>query len=421
MKVKKNLLALFLLAITPYYGWGTNFNLHGYYKSFFISFLLPDYKVGNNYLQKPTLGAVNNRLRLKFSSSLTTWVSLEAAYDFSPRIQDPSLFQEDLFFSHIEPLTYRVDDISPKIYPKSEEKTGSFAIFNNLDRLFFSLKLNFADIYVGRQPISWGTARVINPTDVIAPFAFNELDTEERRGVDAFRIRVPLGMMDEIDIGWVAGENFAFQESAFYVRSKFYVYQTDFSFLMMSFREHLMMGFNLARAVGGAGYWLEVAYVIPYFREKHLPSGEKNYLRLSTGFDYNFSSLTYGFLEYHFNSAGESDPKNYVQELLRSPFQEGTVYLLGKHYLNLGLTYQINPLLPFTGLMIFNLNDQSLTLSPTLEYNIAPNIYLTGGAYIGIGKNPELLSKVSVNPYMNFHSEFGAYPDMFFTSFKIYF
>lgn len=422
MNLKKVLTFCFLVAFSCFSAAGTSFQVNGYYKSFFIGILQPNYQLHNRSIHNPTLGVVNNRLRLKFSSELSEGLSLDFSYDFSPRIQDPSLFEKDLFFAQIEPSTYRIEDIDSKIYPRSDEKTRSFALFNNLDRLFFTVSLDFADFYIGRQAISWGSARVINPIDVIAPFAFNELDVEERRGVDAFRIRIPLGMMDELDIGFVAGKNFDLEESAYYLRSKFYAFRTDLSFLLMNFKEHLLMGFDAARSIGGAGSWVEAAYVIPFYKNKDAYPKEKDYIRISTGVDYNLSPKTYGFLEYHFNSAGKFKPEEYTKEFQYSPFQDGTVYLLGKHYLHAGITYQITPLLPFSGLFIFNINDQSLTFSPTVEYNIRENIYLSGGAYIGFGDNPEIPSPSlpSASPLI-FHSEFGSYPDIFFTSFKVYF
>ncbi|MBS3817922.1 hypothetical protein KGY73_00225 [bacterium] len=421
MSIQKAITGFLLMASIPLAAAGTSLQVNGYYKSFFIGILQPHYQMNNQSIHKPTLGAVNNRLRLKFSSQLTHRLSLDFSYDFSPRIQDPSLFDGQLFFAQTEPRSYRFKDIPQKIYPSNDERTGSFALLNNLDRFFFTMRLNFADVYIGRQAISWGSARVINPSDVIAPFAFNELDVEERRGVDALRVRIPLGMMDELDIGFVAGKNFDLKESAYFLRSKFYVYRTDFSLLLMNFKQHLMMGFDAARSIGGTGGWFEAAYVIPFYKNKDSHPKETNYLRISTGLDYNLSSKTYGFLEYHFNSAGKNQPEDYTQEFQYSPFKDGTVYLLGKHYLHAGITYQITPLLPFNGLLIFNINDQSLTFSPTVEYNIGENIYLSGGAYIGLGENPEIPSPSLPSSPLIFHSEFGAYPDIFFTSFKIYF
>jgi hypothetical protein len=166
---------------------------------------------------------------------------------------------------------------------------------------------------------------------------------------------------------------------------------------------------------------LETAYVIPdFFRDKRNPR-EKNYFRASIGMDYSLNSKTYGFFEYHFNSPGENRAEKYMAIIPTSAYQDGSVYLLGKHYLNLGCTYQLSPLMPFTGIIILNLSDRSLILSPSIEYNIAENIYLAASAYIGLGKSPELpICPLSPFPFI-YRSEFGAYPDMIFTSFRIYF
>jgi len=423
--MKKVLLFLLIILLMYVVVKADNISFTGYYKSFFTCFLLPEYKSSNPLLdlEEPPIGAVNNRVRLKLFYNITDKISVNASYDFSPRVQDKSFFEEDIYFAEFEPLNYRFEDLPQRIYPKEGKDMANFGIFHNLDRLFFTLNTEVADIYLGRQAISWGSAHVINPTDVIAPYAFNELDVEERKGVDAIRIRIPLGMMDEFDLGYVVGENFKFSKSAFFLRGKFYIFRTDLSFLFMGFREHLMLGVDMTRAIGGAGSWIEAAYVVPYFFEKKKDYNEDNYFRISAGMDYNFSGNLYGFFEYHFNSAGENKPGGYMNEFQKSPFVDGTVYLMGKHYFNVGLNYQITPLIPFTGLIIFNISDNSVTLSPNLEYNIAENIYLTSGAYIGIGKKPELclhpFSEMTSSIILN--SEFGAYPDIIFTSFKIYF
>jgi hypothetical protein len=318
-----------------------------------------------------------------------------------------------------------VDDFASRIYPGKGKPVGSFGVFHNLDRCFVTIKTKAVDIFIGRQAIAWGSARVINPTDIIAPFTFNELDTEERRGVDAVRVRIPLGMMDELDMGYMPGEDFKFRNSAFYLRGKTYLLKTDLSLLLLGFRENLLVGLDVTRAIGGAGFWCEAAYVIPHFFNKNdepLPGeDEKNYFRASTGMDYNFSGKLYGFFEYHYNSAGEGEPGNYLYFFNKTAFTKGSTYLMGRHYLNLGVTYQVTPLIPFTGLLIFNANDASLTFAPTLEYNIKEDIYISAGAYLGIGKRPETIDAGNPTFSTRFRSEFGAYPDMFFTSFRIYF
>lgn len=411
---------IFLLLTWPIWS-EENFNIRGYYKNFSILFMPPSYKLNDTTLANPDMGAVNNRLRLKVDLDLSPKCSFQLDYDFSPRIQDASLFKEDAFIAEFKPLEYRLDDFRARLYPRAEETAASFGLFHNLDRFSLTIKSQFSDIFIGRQAIAWGSARVINPTDIIAPFAFNELDKEERRGVDAVRMRVPLGMMDELDVGFVAGRKFDSEKNAFFLRGKIYKLRTDMSCLLIAFRKHLLIGLDLARSIGGAGFWLETAYVIPdYFRGANDKS-DQNYFRASIGLDYNLNSKTYGFLEYHFNSSGKSRPINYTRFLESSAFKDGSVYLMSRNYLNLGTTYQLSSLSPLTGLLIFNLNDMSLMTSSFLEYNIAENIYLAAGAYIGIGKKPEVnIDPQALHPLF-FRSEFGSYPDMLFTSFRVYF
>jgi len=395
---------------------GEHFSLTGYYKSFFMGFQLPQYRnqIGID-LSNPPLGAVNNRLRLKLAVNASSWMKLEMAYDFSPRIQDPLLFSQNVFLGDLESSSYRFDDFNARLYPGAGEAVSSFGVFHNLDRFFVSIKTNFADIFIGRQAIAWGSAYVTNPTDVVAPFTFNELDTEERRGVDAIRMRIPLGAMDELDVGYIFGDNFEFSKSAFYVRGKFYIWQTDLALLVMGFRENLLLGLDISRSIAGAGFRFEAAYVVPDYFDKtiYVPdTSDDPYLRASLGLDYNFGGNLYVYTEYHINTAAEKDPLNYNDYFLSTAFQEGTAYLMGRHYLALGMTYQLSPLIPFSSMILYNLGDNSFSFSPSLEYNIAENIYLSLGAYLAVGKRPEI---------NRLHSEFGAYPHMLFSSFRYYF
>ncbi|MGE5342385.1 MAG: hypothetical protein ACM3SY_12990 [Candidatus Omnitrophota bacterium] len=388
---------------------------------------MPDYDTIDNRQSTPSLGAVTNHLRLTFSASSGSWLHVDAAYDFSPRIQDPKLFEENIFFGAIDPYSYRVTDFNSRLYPGQNKAVGSFGVFHNVDRLMVTIKTGKADILIGRQPIAWGSGRFVSPTDIIAPFAFNELDTEDRRGVDAVRVRIPLGTLDELDMGYVLGRDFQFPKSAFFLRGKVHVLKTDLSALFMGFRQHLMVGLDAARAIGGAGSWVEAAYVSPYFfvkDKKSIPIGHayrKSYVRFSAGMDYNFPGQVYAFFEYHYNSAGGKNPSQYADLFQTPAYRDGAVYLMGQHYLNLGVTKQITPLIPFTGMVIVNMTDGSVVISPSAEYNISENMYLGGGAYIGMGKRPTLSPLTVVPPIIGFHSEFGTYPAMLYTTFRIYF
>ncbi|GAB4377954.1 MAG: hypothetical protein Kow0042_26270 [Calditrichia bacterium] len=392
----------------------SQYSLNGYLKNFFVIFRQPNIPYGMllGLPEQGYLGSVNQRVRLQSNFRPTHWVNFQVDYDLSLRVQDSLLFAETVFFNTIDPLDYRVRDLQRKVFGGGGNQTKTFGILQNLDRLNAEIHLPFADLYVGRQAIAWGSARVLNPTDVIAPFTFDELDKEERIGVDAFRLRVPLGMMGELDAGYVFGKEWRVPRSALYTRLKVYQFQSDISFLLLKFRENLLLGMDLARSIGGAGFWLETAYVFAETFSQTKSASATDYLRLTLGADYSLTGETYGFVEYHYNGAGEDRPEKYIENIGGIAYREGAVYLLGTHYLIPGIIHQLHPLLTLTVQGMINIMDQSLYLSPVLEYNAAQNIYLSAGAFVGLGKSPGRLG---------IRSEFGTYPDTFFTSFRFYF
>lgn len=402
---------------------GEVLSLGGYVKNFSLFIAPASLYRGGDVIKEPDLGSAINRLRLEVLARLSSSLSLEAEYDLSARIQDPRLFQENGLFIGPSPLEYRAADFRERLVPGPGKEPQSFGLGHNLDRFVLTWKTGAADIFLGRQVVAWGSARMVNPTDVLVPFAFNEPDKEERRGVDSLRVRVPLGMMDEIDLGFLAGRDFEAGKNAFFLRLKTYILKTDVSLLTLAFRRHLLLGVDLARSLGEAGVWCEAAWVRPQaFRgesEPQEPAGD--YVRLSVGLDRNLSRTLYGFVEYHFNGAGRLRPED-AMPLLRTPaYIDGSVYLFGRHYLALGSVLQVMPLAPLTSIFLLNLNDRSLMLAPSLEINIAENIYLAAGGYLGLGKKPEhILGPLDIPPLM-LHSEFGAYPDVVFTSFRAYF
>jgi hypothetical protein len=367
------------------------------------------------------MGLVNNRLRLHTAVDLSHRLHLSAAYALSPRVQDPVLFNEDIFLVSVDAYGYRAVDLNNRMYPQEKEGTESFAVYQNLDRMVLSIDTGPADIYIGRQAIAWGSARAINPTDIIAPFALQELDKEERVGVDAVRVRIPWGFMGEVDTGYVFGKDVLFKNSAFFLRVKNYIKKNDVSLILLGFRRNLLLGLDLARSIGGAGFWMEGGYVIADFFMKR-KSGEANdYFRLSTGLDYSFSGKTYGFIEYHFNGGGAGPPKDYLINLSNLALSEGAVFLLGKHYLIPGINYQITPLIVLSAEVLLNLSDGSFFTAPVVEYNLSQNVYISAGGFLGFGKKPEPVQNSSLPQLIILRSEFGSYSNAFYTSFRVYF
>ncbi len=399
------------------------FDLSGYWKSYSSVIDYPVIETNWGTVEDwPLEGSLSNRMRLNARCQITSWLTFAAAYSLVGRVQDPTLIQTDTLFTGISENRYRIDDLNERLYPDEINPDGNVALFQNLDRIFLTASAPGFDIMIGRQAIAWGSAHAVNPTDILAPYMFNELDTEDRLGVDAVRMRIPIGFMGEIDAGYVSGENADFDRSAVFLRGKYYAWRTDLSAMLVGFRENLMLGFDLTRAVGGAGFWLESGHVLVDALGEERNGSDADYFRLSTGLDYSFGSKTYGFIEYHYNSAGRNDTDEYPDILTEPAYTEGAVYLLGKHYVIPGVSYQLTPLITAGGQALVNLSDGSALLAPSLEYNIAENIYLAGGAYIGAGKAPDAYVRFfPSSTRLIFNSEFGTYPDQYFVSFRLYF
>jgi hypothetical protein len=396
-----------------------DYSLGGYAKSYFSLFDPASVQeAGGTGIDPSPEALLSNRLRLQASYSPKPSLRFEAAYDLAPRFQSEGLTGGAFPAGGIDPFSYRAVDLDPTLYPTEQGSAPHFSLGQNLDRASLTVRTRPADITIGRQAVAWGSARAVNPTDVLAPFTFETLDTEDRIGIDAVRVRVPLGTLSEIDAGYVFGKDFEFGESAFYARTGLNFLRTDLSVLVMGFRGNLLLGVDLARPLGGAGAWLEAAGVIAGALARENNPTDENYFRASAGMDYNFTGELYGFLEYHFNGAGASRAAEYTSLYDKTAYTEGAVYLLGRHYLIPGVVYQFSPLCTVTFQSLINVTDPSVFLAPQVEYNISPNVYIGAGAFIGIGKKPVLGDTASS---VDLRSEFGGYSNLYHASLRRYF
>ncbi len=369
----------------------------GYIRNFFI---ITDY-------DSDTAADALSRFRLKIDITPNESSSFEIAYELLPRLRKKNI---DTVLAPVPGpalLSYRVWDFDEQLIPSNKSSNNDFILTHNLDRLYLTLSASSYDLYIGRQPVSFGSAHVISPTDIIAPFTYNTIAKEELTGVDALRFKKPLSDMGEFDLGLVFGENFEPDGSAGFVRLKTYQMKTDISVMAIVFKKNLLLGFDLARAIGGASAWLEAAEV---FSEE---TSSENYFRMSVGADYSFISGLYTYIEYHFNGAGSGGSENYFNSITETAFTDGAVYLLGKHYIAPGITYEINPLLIFRAQALINMEDASALGSTGVEYSLAEDIYVDVGSYVGIGdKSSDVLRP---------KSEFGLYPDVYYAALNLYF
>ena len=200
------------------------------------------------------------------------------------------------------------------------------------------------------------------------------------------------------------------------MRTKVYKSGTDIALIAQAFKNNLLFGANFARDIGGAGLWLEAAHTYAQAFSGHLK--KEDFFRLSVGADYNFQVFDgiLGFIEYHYNGAGSSNENKYISQTVKTAFMDAGVYLLSRHYIIPGFSTSITPLISASASIIHNLNDHSSYFTPRLEYNISTNMYLGIGANIPIGKDARYAGSL-IFP----RSEFGMYPDYYYSSIRFYF
>ena len=385
-------------------GWG------GYLKS---------YSIGN--VPKHVEGApapdpewkLLNALRLNGFWRPAEKLKIEAGYELQPVWQSASAAGSGgsaAVLGSSLPLvrgaSYRLIDLRPEITDPAADR--DFRLFQNLDRLVAHWTLHQTDITIGRQAIAFGSAKVIQATDVLLPYSFQQLNVEYRIGVDAVRAQIPISQMGELDFGVVVGEKFRADKSAAFARIKASLAETDIVGMAMVFSDAKLLGGGLQRGIWQLGYNLDFAQV--------WVDGDERYFRLSQGLDYTFASGLTLFAEYHFNGAGASDPADYLARLKSFAYQKGGVFLLGRHYFIPGLSYQITPLLSSRIQSMVNLQDGSTFISGAFEYGVSENVYLDLGFFGSLGASPR-----QAGDGVLLASEFGSYPIQVYGAVRWYF
>jgi hypothetical protein len=372
-------------------------NVSGYLKSFAVA----QDQLDNPVFQADRIYQSQNSARLMLDGFADS-ISWQLHYELSPVLVSSSLPVGVPTFNVVDG-NYRFSDPAANLL--GEENTNK--VFQNLDRLNFRVQMDAGDLTIGRQAISFGSARIISPTDIFLPFDVRTLNTEYRTGVDAMRFQRPWGDLGEIDIGVVLGNDAKRESSAAFLQVRTNKNGVDYQLALIEFAEQQLTGLGLQTAIWDFGFWLEAAYV----------NGDRNYLRLSTGMDYAFSENTFAQVEYHYNGAGSNNHRDYLANLDSLPYQRGGVFLLGQNYIMPSFTLQVSPLWFVAMQAIYNLDDNSSFFSISAEYNLVEDFYQDFG-YFHFSGNDFSLTQAGVP---DLRSEYGANPNTLFVSIRYYF
>lgn len=372
MKLATSFLFTFFISIYAHADFSGNF------KSYPIIEDLPQLKEVQEVWQ--------NSLKIQSQNSFSNNVKSEIAYEITATYERP-IPRIDLSEN------YRLTDLNTFVHdPTYDFQYYGTLVTQNLNRINFSYSTNFADFTIGRQPIAFGSAKSINPTDVISPFNLNAIDKEDRTGVDAIVMKMPVNQSILIEFGTVAGKKFDSKTSAFYIRPKVTFEKNEFNVMAMKFKKRDLFGFDFQRPIYDAGSWLEAAYI------NEPETNIKNFTRVTTGIDYKFKNTLYLSGEYHYNGAGSN---------IGISNNEDFIFLRHYHYAIISSTFEITALLITTLQTYFSFHDKSDYTLLKFDYNYSDNLYFSIGNYLGIGNDK--------------NTEFGAMGKVYYTAVRYYF
>ena len=346
--------------------------------------IVPDNTVSNNQAR--------GKLNLKADNS---W-QLETAIDYKYLWTDPASI-----FKPRTDIYNRKFDLE-KVWQHHNRGIGLL----QADRANIQWRGEAFDLTVGRQAIGFGRILIFSPLDIIAPFAPDAIDTDVRRGVDAVRSVFSYGLDGQIGALAVFG-----------AENKFNSYLgtwsdnrsgCDLLLIGGELRNRKMLGFGLAGDLGSVGLKGEISFYEGENTDKVTGDRSDSFSIAALETWYRFANGLSLVMQYLYNGPGSRNPKEYPQVLASAPLQEGMTYLLGQNYLFAAPSYDIHPLATFQGLVIYNLDDESAIIRPTLDVSLTNNLSLEFFWTWHTGKGPqENTSGIGGIP----ESEFGLIKD----------
>ena len=233
----------------------------------------------------------------------------------------------------------------------------------------------------GRQAVSWGTTLFLTPADPFVPFNPADPFREFRAGVDAARVRIYPGPLSEIDVVVRPTDTEARRELTALARG------------LTTWRSWELSGWGGALygdaagalgATGALGSWAVRGEAV--FREQE----DGAVFRGTVGVDHlsrvNERDL-YVVIEYQRDGLGAAGVDEYPGVLRSNPFSRGELQVLGQDETVVQASYQLRPLWSLAGVWIWNLNDRSALLSPSVAYSLSDDASITGGVFLGIGSD----------------------------------
>jgi hypothetical protein len=251
-----------------------------------------------------------------------------------------------------------------------------------VDRVWLDWNKSNVEVTLGRQRIAWGTSWVWNPTDIFNPYNVLDFDYQERPGVDALRVQYYTGPVSKFELsvrpgktkkGWIAAGLWSTNKWAY-----------DFNLLAGIKEDRWIAGGSWAGNIFGGGFRGEITvsqkpellkqYQYNYFLFGGSPLSKFDHPLVSfvLSSDYTFPNSFYIHTEALYNNDGKTKYTGLYQQ------EASTLGMLtaAKWSIYQEFAYDITPLMRGSIFALFNPNDKSYVIVPSLTYSLYTNLDL---------------------------------------------
>ncbi len=261
---------------------------------------------------------------------------------------------------------------------------NSFVIHSVFDRANVTWSKGKWLATVGKQRINWSQSYVWNPNDIFNAYSFFDFDYEERRGSDVILLRYATGPLSSLQFATSLHDDPDSLIAAIYHRFNRWNY--DFQIIAGKYQTDVYTGLGWSGQIKTVGFSGELSYFQPY---SGVNSGEA--LVGDVSFDYRFPNTLNLRLEFIYHSNPGTAPDG---TFFQQPVTAKTIVF--NHFsVFASADYEITPLLK-TGINgIWNVDDQSWFVNPTLTASLNQNTELLvalqsfggepGSLYTGFG------------------------------------
>ena len=236
------------------------------------------------------------------------------------------------------------------------------------------------DVRFGRQTISWGTTGFLSPADPFIPFIPADPFRQYRAGVDAFRVRSYPGPFSEIDIVVRPTDTDVGEELTALGRGLTTWRNWELSGWGGTLYGDVAGAFG---AAGGIGAWAVRAEAV--IREIDGTIVSRGTIGLDRAFFFaNRRTLSFAW-EYQRDGLGATSPDDYLGILQSREFRRGELQVFGRDETVVNGAYQFSPLWTVGSFVLWNINDDSVLVAPSLAYSAGDNTAVSGGLFFGFG------------------------------------